>query len=91
MRLLTAVALLSAAALSFEILLVRMFSIAQWHHFAYMIISLALLGYGASGTFLCFTRVRLLARFPLSFAGFAALFGVTAPTAFAAWVNPYTV
>ncbi len=27
----------------------RLFSIILWHHFAYMIISLALLGYGASG------------------------------------------
>ena len=30
----------------------RLFSIILWHHFAYMIISLALLGYGASGTLL---------------------------------------
>lgn len=77
-----AVALLSAATLGFEVLLMRMFSIAQWHHFAYMIISLALLGYGASGTFLCFTRARLLRRFSLAFAGFAIFFGLTAPAAF---------
>ncbi len=82
MKGLAAVALLSAATLSFEVLLVRMFSIAQWHHFAYMIISLALLGYGASGTFLCFARVWLLARFSAAFAGFAILFGLTAPAAF---------
>ena len=44
-----AVALISAAALAYEILLMRLFSIVLWHHFAYMIISLALLGYGASG------------------------------------------
>ena len=83
MRLLAAVALLSAATLGFEVLLVRMFSIAQWHHFAYMIISLALLGFGASGTFLSFTRKRLLSRFPLAFAGSAALFGISVPAAFA--------
>ena len=41
---LLSVALLSAAALAYEILLMRLFSIIQWHHFAYMIIiSLALL------------------------------------------------
>ena len=45
-------ALVSAAALAYEILLMRLFSIALWHHFAYMIISLALLGYGASGALL---------------------------------------
>ena len=44
--------LISASALAYEILLMRLFSIVQWHHFAYMVISLALLGYGASGTFL---------------------------------------
>ncbi|SEN16489.1 SAM-dependent methyltransferase [Nitrosomonas marina] len=46
------IALLSSAILGYEILLMRLFSIIQWHHFAYMIISLALLGFGASGTFI---------------------------------------
>ena len=41
----------SAGSLAYEILLMRLFSIIQWHHFAYMVISIALLGYGASGTF----------------------------------------
>ena len=53
---LLSIALISAAALAYEILLMRLFSIIQWHHFAYMMISLALLGYGASGTFLVLTR-----------------------------------
>jgi spermidine synthase len=83
MGLLTAVGVLSAAALALEVLLVRMFSIGQWHHFAYMIISVALLGYGASGSFLAFARTRLLARFRSSFAAAAGLFGVAAPAAFA--------
>lgn len=80
---LAAVSLLSAAAIGLEILLMRMFSIEQWHHFAYLIISIALLGYGASGTFLCFARKRLLARFPAAFAALAGLFGITAPASFA--------
>ncbi|MEW8508235.1 MAG: hypothetical protein AB2598_16190 [Candidatus Thiodiazotropha sp.] len=46
------IALLSASALGYEILLMRLFSIIQWHHFAYMIIALALLGYGISGSLL---------------------------------------
>jgi SAM-dependent methyltransferase len=62
----TTIALLSATALGYEILLIRLFSIIQWHHFAYMIISLALLGYGASGTFLSFAQQRLLQRYPLA-------------------------
>lgn len=50
------VALTSAAALAYEVLLMRLFSISQWYHFAYMVIGLALLGYGASGTFLTLAR-----------------------------------
>ena len=57
------IALLSMTALAYEILLMRLFSIVQWHHFAYMIISLALLGYGASGTFLSIYREKLLSRY----------------------------
>jgi hypothetical protein len=71
------IALLSAAALGYEILLIRLFSIIQWHHFAYMIISLALLGYGVSGTFLSFTQQHLLQRYPLALLLNLALFAVT--------------
>ena len=49
---LTAVGLLSASVLAYEVLLMRLFAIAHWHHFAFMMISIALLGYGASGTLL---------------------------------------
>ena len=53
---LAAIALLSAAALGYEILLMRLFSIILWHHFAYMMISVALLGYGAAGTFVALAQ-----------------------------------
>jgi len=78
MTLLVAVSLLSAAVIAYEILLTRLFAIALWHHFAYMIISLALLGYGAGGTFLVLVRHRALARFAVSFAALAVSFGVAA-------------
>lgn len=42
----------SASVLAYEILLMRMFAIGQWHHVAYMVISMALLGYGAAGSLL---------------------------------------
>ena len=51
-RLFPATLLVSAGAIGYQLLLMRMLSIVQWHHFAYMIISIALLGYGASGTFI---------------------------------------
>jgi hypothetical protein len=44
--------LISVATLVFEISLTRVFSISQWYHFAFMVVSIALFGIGASGTFL---------------------------------------
>ncbi len=70
------VALISAAALGYEILLMRLFSISQWHHFAWMIISLALLGYGASGTFISLARQALLPRFNTVYPLNLLLFGL---------------
>src|SRR2546422_659675 len=66
-----AVFLLSAAILAYEVVLMRMFSIAQWHHFAAMIISVALLGFGVSGTVMSIWRERLQRRFALWAIGFA--------------------
>lgn len=77
-----AITVLSAAAIGYEILLMRLFSIIQWHHFASMIISLALLGYGASGTFLALTQRWLLRRFAGVFLSSAVLFGVSAVGSF---------
>jgi spermidine synthase len=48
--LLLGVALVSAAALAFELTLTRIFAIAQGYHFGFLAISLALLGFGASGS-----------------------------------------
>src|SRR5688500_12443795 len=45
-------AAVSAAALAYEIVLTRLFSIAHGYHFAFLAVSLALLGFGASGTVL---------------------------------------
>ncbi|MFN2176936.1 MAG: hypothetical protein ACK2U3_13390 [Anaerolineales bacterium] len=42
--------LLSGSLLIFEITLTRLFSVAQFYHFAFMVVSIALLGFGASGT-----------------------------------------
>lgn len=53
-----AVFLLSLSALSFEILLVRVFSISQWNHLSFMVISIALFGFAASGTYFNFARRR---------------------------------
>ena len=51
--------LISAASLCFEINLTRLFSVAQFYHFAFMVVSIALLGFGASGTFLALKKEKL--------------------------------
>lgn len=53
-----AVFLLAAAALAYEILLLRVFAIEQFYHFAYMAIGVAMLGFGASGTLLALWSPR---------------------------------
>jgi hypothetical protein len=53
-----ALALLSGSALAFEISLSRLFSIQQFHHFAFMVISLAVMGIAASGTLLALRKLR---------------------------------
>ena len=40
------------ATLLFELSMIRVFSFTIWHHFGYVVISTALLGFGASGSFL---------------------------------------
>ena len=76
------VALISGAALAYEILLMRLFSIIQWHHFSYMIIGLALLGYGFSGTFVSIFQYWLRARFRHVYLTSLLLFGLTSVASF---------
>ena len=77
-----AVALISACALAYEVLLTRLFSIVLWHHFAYLILSVALLGVGASGTAIALAGPRILARFPQCFVACCALAAVAMPASF---------
>src|SRR6266700_7540780 len=83
MLLFLAVALVSAGALAYEVLLTRLFSIVQWHHYAYMVISIGLLGYGASGAFLALVGDGLRRHLGAAFAVGAALFAVSAVASFA--------
>jgi spermine/spermidine synthase len=78
------VALLSALSLAYEILLMRLFSIIQWHHYAYMMIALALLGYGMSGTFIALGQRYLLPRFRGIYIACLLFFGLSAVLCFIA-------
>ncbi|SEM66913.1 Spermine/spermidine synthase [Syntrophus gentianae] len=77
-----AIGLLSACVLAYEVLLTRLFSIALWHHFAYMIISAAMLGYGASGTALTLLKDRITRHSGAVYVGAAAALAVLMPSAF---------
>tara|TARA_R110002050_G_scaffold187015_2_gene321364 strand:- start:2348 stop:4726 length:2379 start_codon:yes stop_codon:yes gene_type:complete len=57
------IGLVSGALIAFQLALMQIFSITQWYHFAHLIISLALLGFGASGTLLAFFREWLVRHF----------------------------
>lgn len=72
-----AVVLISAASLGYQLVLMKLFSIIHWHHFAYMIISLALLGVGVSGSLIMPLQKRLLPYFHSLFFGNALLFGLS--------------
>jgi hypothetical protein len=80
--------LTSVAVLADEVVFIRAFSISQWHHFAYMVISIALLGFGASGTLIAIFRRKRGISSPAQVhehrwtALFAILFAITIPVAF---------
>jgi hypothetical protein len=57
------VGITSLAVISFQLVIMQLLSISQWHHFAYMVISMAMLGFGAAGTFLALFREWLKRHF----------------------------
>jgi len=54
----SAVFLIGFSTLAFEVLLTRIFSISQWNHLSFMVISIALFGFAASGTYLSIYNAR---------------------------------
>lgn len=48
--------LAAGSVLILEIAMTRVLSVMAWHHFAYVVISLALMGFGAASTFLTVTK-----------------------------------
>ncbi len=62
--LLPALLVISTAALALEILQMRIFAFSLWHHLAFLVISIAILGFGAAGALL--GAFRPLREAPLS-------------------------
>ena len=68
-----ALALLSAALLAYQVVLLHLLAITHWAHFASLVIGLALLGFGASGSLLALLADRLRGRERTAFAAAALL------------------
>lgn len=78
-----ALLLISAATLALQVVLTRFFALAQGSHLAFMAVSLALLGSGASGTYLSLRRVDPAGLRRLVGQG-AILFSLAVPAAYLA-------
>ena len=71
------ITLISIATLTYELALMRFFALTEWYHFAFLSISVALMGYASSGTLLFLTKRSRRRRlwpwlcllFPLSILG----------------------
>ena len=69
----------SSASLAYEVSLTRIFSISLGYHFAFMIISIAMLGFAGSGTALAlYPRLREIRKLPL----YALLLGIAIPASY---------
>jgi hypothetical protein len=70
MRLQASVFLLSASALSFEIIVVRILALTHWRPFVTLAVSIALLGYGLAGSVLMYSGGKAFRKrhiiYPLS-------------------------
>jgi len=75
--------LVSAALFTYEIILIKVFAIIYWHHFASLIVSLALLGFGASGALFMLFRGGLKGRLA------SALYLFSLLIALAIWINTF--
>lgn len=74
--------LVSASVIAFQVILMRSFSITRYHHFSYMVISVALLGFGISGTCLTFSVRTLKGRFRWYSSLLIGLYAIAVPASY---------
>src|SRR5215475_16174855 len=81
----TGIFLISLSTLMLELAMTRLFSATMYYHFAFMAISLALFGSGASGVFIYIVQRKVVRADSSNWlAAMSLLFSVT--TIFALWV-----
>lgn len=72
----------SLAVIALQLMLMRALSVSHYYHFSYLVISTALLGFGASGTFLAFLFDRLKQSFSFWNQTFLLLFLISLPVCY---------
>ncbi len=55
-----AIGLISATIIAYQLVIMQIFAYTQWHHFGFMVISVALLGFGVAGTYLSIYSGRII-------------------------------
>ena len=53
-------ALITLSLIGYQLAIIQLLSYTQWYHYANMVISIALLGFGTAGTLLSLMRQRIL-------------------------------
>lgn len=76
-RLPISIALISAALIAYQIVIMQILSLAHWFHFAGMVIAVAMLGFGAAGTVLSVFQSRLLKQHRALIPALMTLSGIT--------------
>ena len=75
---------LSVAVIALQLIIMRALSVTHYYHFSYLVISTALLGFGASGTFLALFFDRLKKNFGFWNQLFFLFFVISVPVAYLA-------
>ncbi|MCA1960993.1 MAG: hypothetical protein LDL33_09360 [Desulfomonile sp.] len=81
-RMIPAVFAVSFAAIGWQLALMRCLLVARYHHFSFLVISCALLGFGAGGTLLAVVGSRLEARLDTVFRWGLLAFALSMPACF---------
>lgn len=88
-RLQFALTLISISIIAFQLVLIQIISFVQWYHFAYMIISIAMLGFGTAGTIISLFKDKLLTRANKILPLLMILSGLTMPiVVYLSQINP---
>ncbi len=74
--------LLSIVLIALQLLIMRALSVSMYYHFSYLVISTALLGFGASGTFLTFFRKKMAKNFSAWVLVFLSLLLISIPATY---------